>query len=192
MKYAYFPGCSANSTGISFTMSALYVADKIGIELQEIPDWCCCGTSAALVTDTTLTYALPARSLAISEKMDPTLNVATPCAGCFSSLKNTIHFARKSEENRTMLEGLIEMPYAATSDVLSFLEVMVQPEAKEAIKAALTSTLKGLKVACYYGCALVRPAEVCNFDDVENPQSMDDLMREAGAEPLNWGFKVEC
>jgi heterodisulfide reductase subunit B len=191
-KYAYFPGCSAVATGISFTLSADYVGKRIGVELVEIPDWCCCGTSAALVTDADLSVALPARSLALAERMDPTLAVATPCAGCYSSLKGAVHYARQSEENRCHLEELIEMPYTACADVMSFLEIMAQPENREAIALALTSSLHGLKVASYYGCALVRPPEVCGFDDPENPQSMDALMAIAGAEPVDWAFKTEC
>jgi heterodisulfide reductase subunit B len=192
MRYAYFPGCSAAATGISFTLSADYVSRRIGLELVEIPDWCCCGTSAALVTDADLAYALPARSLALAERMDPTLDVATPCAGCYSSLAAAVYHARQSETNRHHIEDLIEMPYAARADVFSFLEIMALPASREAIAAALTSNLHGLKVASYYGCALVRPAQVCDFDDVENPQSMDALMELAGAEPVVWSFKTEC
>lgn len=168
------------------------MASHIGMELVEIPDWCCCGTSASRVTDGDLDVALPARSLALAEKMDPGLDVTTPCAGCFNSLKTAVHYARKSEANRQHLEDLIEMPYAAYADVLSFLEIMSQPENKEALANAMTGSLKGMKVACYYGCTLVRPKEVCKFDNVENPQSMDELMRIAGAEPVPWAFKSEC
>jgi heterodisulfide reductase subunit B len=192
MRYAYFPGCSATATGISFTLSADYVGRHIGLELVEIPDWCCCGTSAALVTDEDLAWALPARSLALAERMDPTLDVATPCAGCYSSLAAAAHHARQSEANRQHIEDLIEMPYAATSKVFSFLEIMGRAENHEAIASALTTGLHGLKVASYYGCALVRPAEVCDFDDVENPQSMDRLMELAGGAPVEWSFKTEC
>jgi heterodisulfide reductase subunit B len=192
MKYAYFPGCSAAATSISFTLSAAYVGERIGLELAEIPDWCCCGTSAARVTSADLAVALPARSLALAERMDSTLNIATPCAGCYSSLKAAAHYARASEANRQHVEELIEMPYAATSDVFSFLEIMAQPANREAITEAITTGLHGLRVASYYGCALVRPAEVCAFDDVENPQSMDTLLEGAGAEPVDWAFKTEC
>ena len=191
-KYAYFPGCSAASTGISFTLSSNFVAGRIGLQMVEIPDWSCCGTTAALVTDRHLAVALSARSMALSEKSNPGLDVVSPCAGCYNSLKNAVHFARISEENRKLVEALIDMPYAATADVYSFLEIMSLPENKTAIENALTTSLHGLKVACYYGCALVRPPKVCQFDDPEYPQSMDTLMRLVGAEPIDWGFKVEC
>jgi heterodisulfide reductase subunit B len=84
------------------------------------------------------------------------------------------------------------MPYTARAEVLSFLEIMAEPENKTALEAAFTTNLHGLKVASYYGCALVRPPAICNFDDPENPQSMDDLMILAGGEAVDWAFKTEC
>ncbi len=191
-RFAYFPGCSADSTGISFTKSAEFVCKRIGIELVEIPDWCCCGTSAALVTDKNLAVALPARSLALAEKMDADLDVATGCAGCFNSLKSARHFAKQSEDNRAYVEDLIDMPYSASNDVFSFLEIMHRPENQELIKNNMVTTLHGLKVASYYGCALVRPSKVCEFDDTEDPRSMDELIELVGGEAIDWGYKVEC
>lgn len=192
MRYAYFPGCSAESTGISYTMSVAYVADKLGIELREIPDWCCCGTSAARLTDADLALALPARSLALSEKMDPELDVVAPCAGCYSSLKASAHYAKQSEDNRRHVESLIGMSYAAQAEVLDVLDMLLAPETVQALEAAITRRFSGLKVACYYGCALVRPVGICRPDDAENPQSMDRLVALTGAEPVSWAFKTEC
>ena len=94
MKYAFFPGCSANTTGKSFTISTNYVADKIGFELAEIPDWNCCGTSAAALTSPELEVALPARSLAIAERELPGLDVVASCAGCYRSLRTSLTYAR--------------------------------------------------------------------------------------------------
>jgi heterodisulfide reductase subunit B len=192
LRFAYFPGCSADSTGISFTLSANYVARKVGLGLIEIPDWCCCGTSAALVTDRELALALPARSLAMAEKMDPTLDVVTSCAGCYSSLKAAAHHARSSEQRRRHVEELIGMPYAASAEVFSLLEILTRPDLREQVTQACVKTLGGLKVACYYGCALVRPPDVCKFDDPENPRSMDELLAAVGASPVQWAYKTEC
>ncbi|MCL1879766.1 MAG: CoB--CoM heterodisulfide reductase iron-sulfur subunit B family protein [Actinomycetia bacterium] len=197
MRYAYFPGCSAAGTSIPYTLSAGFIAKKIGLELVEIPDWNCCGTSAALVTDRDLAVALPARSLAIAEHNAATagLDVATPCAGCFASLKSARDYAASSEQRRARVEAMIGESYSATADVFSFLELMAQEAAATAIEQAIQDaalTLAGLKVACYYGCALVRPASICRFDDNENPQSMDRLVALTGAEPVEWAFKTEC
>lgn len=191
-KYAYFPGCSADSTGIPFTLSTNFLLDKVGIELVEIPDWCCCGTSAARLTNTDLGHALPARSLALAEQMGEPLDVLAPCAGCSFSLKNTVFHARQSEQNRTHLEELIGMPYAASAEVLGLLEIVAVEDVRDRIRNTMVRDLGGLKVACYYGCALVRPPAVCAFDDTEDPQSMDGLMALAGAEPVAWAFKTEC
>ena len=191
-KYAFFPGCSAQTTGVSFTRSTEYVAEKIGFEMTEIPDWNCCGTSAASLTSPELTVALPARSLAISERELPGRDVVTACAGCFRSLKTSLAYARESEENLAHLRELIDMPYEAKANVVSLLEAFDDDEVRQAISQKVVRKLRTLKVACYYGCAMVRPAGICNFDDPEDPQSMDDLMRLIGAEPVDWAFKTEC
>ncbi len=192
MRYAYFPGCSASSTGLPYTMSMEYMARQIGLELVEIDDWCCCGTSAARITDSDLGRALPARSLALSELQNPGLDVVAPCAGCYANLKAAVHFARENEENCTHLSGLIELPYEARADVKSLLEIMVQPEMIDAIASKAAASLGGMKLACYYGCAFVRPADVCEFDDPENPSSMERLLQAVGAECIDWSYKTEC
>ncbi|MGI6216575.1 MAG: CoB--CoM heterodisulfide reductase iron-sulfur subunit B family protein [Coriobacteriales bacterium] len=192
MKYSYFPGCSAETTGKSFTVSTNYVAQKIGFEMLEIPDWNCCGTSAAALTSPELAVALPARSLAISEREYPDLDVVCPCAGCYNALKSSLHYSRQSEENLNKVRDLIQMPYEAKADVVSLLEAFHSPDVMDAISKSVVKPLRTLKVACYYGCALVRPVEVCNFDDPEDPQSMDDIMSLIGAEPVDWAFKTEC
>ena len=191
-KYSYFPGCSAKTTGMSFTLSTDYVADKIGFETVEIPDWNCCGTSAAALTSPDLAVALPARSLAISEREFPDLDVLASCAGCYRSLKTSLSYARESEDNIEHLRKLIDMPYEAKANVVSLLEALSEADVREAIEARVSRKLRCLKVACYYGCAMVRPADICEFDDVEDPQSMDELMAIIGAEPVNWAFKTEC
>ena len=192
MKYSYFPGGSANTTGKSFTISTNYVADKIGFELVEIPDWNCCGTSAAALTSPELAVALPARSLAISERELPGLDVVAPCAGCYRSLKTSVAYARESEENLKQVCELIDRPYEAKADVLTLVEAFSGDDVKNAISERVVRKLRCLKVACYYGCAMVRPADICDSDDEEDPHGMDDLMELIGAEPVEWAFKTEC
>ena len=192
MKYSYFPGCSANTTGASFTISTNYVAEKIGMELVEIPDWNCCGTSAAALTSPELAIALPARSLSISERELPGLDVVAPCAGCYRSLRTSLAYARESQENRDKIKKIINAPYEAKADVLTLLEVLSTDEARAAIAEKVQRKLRTLKVACYYGCAMVRPADICECDNAEDPQEMDELMELIGAEPVDWAFKTEC
>ena len=190
MKYAYYPGCSSAGSGVEFELSSRFVAKKIGMELIETPDWNCCGASAAHLTNHDLSIALPARNLALAEDMD--LDVAVPCAACFGRMKTAVKYVRESEKNQKHIEDILEIPYKAKNDVYCLLDVMSRPEAMEAIKANIAKPLNGLKVASYYGCLLVRPAGVVQFDDTENPQSMDKLMELVGATPVEWAFKTEC
>ncbi len=189
MKYAYFPGCSSAGTGLAFELSAQYVAKKIGMDLVEIPDWNCCG--AGHINNPDAAIAVPARNLALAETLGCD-EVATPCAACFSRMKAAYAYCSKSKENLERIQKIIEMPYEAKNNVISLLEAFSRDDAKEAIKAAITKPLNGAKIASYYGCLLVRPEGLCDFDDTENPTSMDDLMALAGADPVDWAFKVEC
>lgn len=192
LEYALFPGCSGDATGGSYSEATRYVADKIGLKLNEIDDWCCCGTSAAKLTDEDLMHALPARSLCLSEQQYPGLDVVAPCTGCYASLKSTVYWARESEENRAHVSELIDMDYAATANVKSMLEVMIDPDVSELIIANLTKSLGGMRLACYYGCTQVRPVKVANFGDPENPTSMEKLLDAAGADCVEWSYKTEC
>lgn len=193
MEFAYFPGCTSCSTGISFEMSGRYMADAIGLELKEIPDWNCCGASAAHLVNSDLGYALPARSLSICEEELPDLDIIAPCAACYQRLNASAHYARESEENRAHIESLIDRQYQAKAQVYSLLQAVYENEdILKAIEEKVTKSLNGLKVASYYGCVLLRPTELTNFDDSENPQSMDTIMRLVGAEPVEWAFKSEC
>lgn len=191
-KYSYFPGCSAESTGISYTMSTNYVANKIGLELEEIPEWSCCGASAARLMSYDLGFALPARSMALAEEMNPAQDVVTPCAGCYSSLKGAVHYSRASEANLKHIQDMIQRPYEAKVDVVSLLEAFADDEVKEALAPTFNTPMSAFKVASYYGCALVRPEGMTRFDDPEDPQSMDDLVEMTGATVVDWAFKTEC
>ena len=192
-EFAYFPGCTACSTGLAFEMSSQYMVRALDITFKEIPDWNCCGASAAHLSDRDLSLALPARSLAISEEKLPGLDIVAPCAACFARLKISRHYVRQSEKNRAHIESIIEREYRAESQVYSLLQVVAEnEEIKKRIVEKATASLNGLKVACYYGCVFVRPKEITQFDDEENPQSMDDVMRLVGADPVSWAFKTQC
>lgn len=192
MRYSYFPGCSLDSTGITYKNSIEYIARKIGMDLREIPDWNCCGATSAHTKNEMLALALPARNLALAEKEGLGLDIAVPCASCYSRMKYTTYAARKDERVREEIEEVIEMPFKAEAEVLSFLEIFSQPEEMEACKRKMVRSLKGLKVACYYGCLTSRPKEVTQGEDPENPMQMDHIVALTGAEPVDWAFKTEC
>ncbi len=190
LKYAYYPGCSLDATGIEYNMSAKAVAKHLGVQLEEIDDWNCCGASAAHYTSHLLSIALPARTLALAEKQE--LDVAVPCAACFNRMKAAVVEVRESEETKRKVNEVIGMEYNAKYDVKNLLDVLVNDVGLERIKEAVTRPLTGLKVASYYGCLLVRPPKLVAFDDPENPMTMDNLVEALGGEPVDWSYKVEC
>jgi heterodisulfide reductase subunit B len=190
MRMAYYPGCSLDGVGLEFNLSTRAVSKLLGLELWEIPDWNCCGASAAHTRDQLLALALPARNLALAEQEG--LDVAVPCAACFNRMKVTELATRSSKETKDAISELIELPYEASNQARNLIDVMANVVGLEKIKEKVQKPLSGLKVACYYGCLLVRPPEITQFDDPEDPMSMDNIVSSIGGEPVYWAYKVEC
>ena len=183
--YAYYPGCTLHSTAREYDVSARAVCKQMGIELQELEGWTCCGASSAHTTSEMLATTLPARDLRSAEATG--LPLAVACAMCFNRLKHTEHaLADKAVMERT--SAAIGGPLANKTEVVHLLQILDERRQSMTISRPLT----GLKVASYYGCLLVRPHEITQFDDPENPQMMDRLMAALGAQPLEWDFKTAC
>ena len=190
IKYGYYPGCSLESTAKEYDLSMHVTAKLLDVELAELHDWNCCGASSGHCTNYELSLALPARNLAIAEKVG--LNVAVACAACYLRFKQTNHDLKKNEALRKKVEELIEMPYKGNVEVKHLLEVFAREVGLDEIKKRVKKPLKGLKLAAYYGCYLVRPPEVTQFDNPEQPMLMDNLLAALGAEPVDYTHKVEC
>jgi heterodisulfide reductase subunit B len=183
--YAYYPGCTLHSTAKEYDVSARVVCKQLGIELQELDGWTCCGASSAHTTNETLAITLPARDLRSAEAKG--LPLAVACAMCFNRLKHTAH-ALADKEKLDSINKLIGDGLHNTTEVVHLLQILY--DRRKSIP--INRPLKGLKVASYYGCLLVRPQEITHFDDPENPQMMDKLMTTLGAQPLEWDFKTAC
>ncbi|MFC1949905.1 CoB--CoM heterodisulfide reductase iron-sulfur subunit B family protein [Chloroflexota bacterium] len=190
MKFAYYPGCTATSTSIEYEESVRETAKYLGIELEEIPDWTCCGASSGHVINRELALALPSRNLALAERMS--LGIAAPCPACSLRLKNAEYELKKDPALKTRIEEDIGMNLELSQKPKHILEVLYQDVGVDAIKEKVQKPLEGLKVVTYYGCYLVRPPEVTDFDDPENPMVMDEIMEALGAEVIDWSYKVDC
>jgi heterodisulfide reductase subunit B len=188
MKVAYFPGCSLHSTGIEFDISVREVCKALGIELQEIEGWVCCGATSAHATNHLLSLALPAYSLALAERMDVE-DVVAPCAACFNRLKHAEVLCR-DEETFKKVKELLPIPWENRLRVRNLLDIF--SEMIDEIKSKVKNPLSDLKLASYYGCLLLRPPHICQFDNPENPQTMDELLKALGAQVVDWAFKTEC
>jgi len=183
--YAYYPGCVLHSSAKEYDVSARLVCEKLGIGLQELEGWACCGASSAHPTSHLLSIALPARELQAAEEVG--LPLAVACAMCFSRLKYSAYeLADKAKLD--LVSELLGKEFHNTTEVAHLLKVLY--DERDAI--ALRRPLKGLKVACYYGCLLVRPRDIVDFDDEENPKIMDSLIETLGAEGIEWDFKTAC
>ena len=191
MKLAYYPGCSLKGTSFEYEVSLLKILEALNIEVEEIPDWNCCGASAAHSINHNLSVALPARNLAIAENGGYG-SVLAPCAACSNRLKAAAHELKTDDILRKKITDSLEMPYSAETGVNNMLEFLTGVVGKDKIKSAVKKPLNGLKVASYYGCLLVRPPKIMQFDDPENPVSMDELVALTGAQPVDYSFKTEC
>ncbi|MBP7734524.1 MAG: CoB--CoM heterodisulfide reductase iron-sulfur subunit B family protein [Spirochaetes bacterium] len=190
MKYAYYPGCSAESTARDQYSSTKAVAKALGIDLVEPGGWTCCGSTPAHQVNHDLALSLAAANLL--KVKDRGLDMVVSCASCYSRMKIANHEIRNNPGARERVASAIGRDYDGSVPVRHFIEVLLEDLGIEALKGAITHSLGGIKVASYYGCLLVRPAEVTGFDDPENPVSMDRLVAAMGGESLEWPHKVEC
>jgi heterodisulfide reductase subunit B len=190
VKYAFYPGCSLESTAWDFDRSARAVCRILGIELEEIPDWVCCGSTPAHTSNASLAVALPVMNLLKAQVMGHP--VMTACASCYARLRTANHVIRNQPQERQRTERIVSKPYDGSVEVRHLLDVLVNDCGLELIRSKVQRPLEGLRVACYYGCLLTRPPDIVAFDNVEHPTCMDDLLAAAGAVPVDWPFKTEC
>jgi len=190
MRYAYFPGCSAESTARDMHQSTLAVARALDLELVEPKGWTCCGATAGHQTDHFLAVSLPAANMA--KVQDLKLDMVVSCAACFSRMKVANHEIATSAAMRRQVSEALDRDYDSSVKVRHFLQVLLEDVGLKAIARAVKRPLKGLKVACYYGCLLVRPPGILKFDDPENPTALDRLVKAMGGQSLEWPGKVEC
>ncbi|MDO7788142.1 CoB--CoM heterodisulfide reductase iron-sulfur subunit B family protein [Desulforamulus aquiferis] len=189
MRVAYYPGCSLQSVAKEYDSSTRAVSKALGIELIEIPDWNCCGASAAHASSEYLATALSARNLCLAEEMK--LNVTSPCAACYQSLAHANWKLTRDQDLLAKINQAVEQPYQGGVKVLSIIDVFNEIGVDK-IQSRVLQPLQGLRVAVYYGCLLVRPPQVVSIDDSENPQLLDNLIKATGAETVEWSHKVEC
>lgn len=177
-----------DSTARDYRDSALAVARALGIDLPPLPGWTCCGSSAAHQIDPRLALALPARNLAAAAGR----TVVVCCAACHNRLKTANHRIAGDSAIRAEVADAIGADYDGSTPVKHLFEILSEEGVRSEIARRIVKPLRGLRVASYYGCLLVRPPEVMQADDPENPMLMDKLLARCGAEPLDWPHKVEC
>ena len=191
-QYAYYPGCSLESLATSYNLSTLEVAQKLGVDLKEIKDWNCCGATAYFPVDELLAYTLVARNLALAEKEGFGEFVA-PCSACYKNAYFTNAYLKKDPDLAEHINYALEaanLHVNGTMKIRHLIEVFIEDVGLEEIGIKITHPLKGLRVAPYYGCQLLRPRK--DHENVENPQFFESLLSALGAEPVDYPSKTRC
>jgi len=189
--YCYFPGCSAEATAIGLGLSIQAIAKPLDIELIELEDWTCCGSTPYGSLDKLESTLVAARNLALAEKTG--LDLVTPCPSCFLTFyQANLHLKEHPQLASQVNEALAaaNLTYQGKVRVRHLMEVLFHDITPEVITSKVQHSLTGLKVAPYYGCQIVRPD--CGFDDPESPQSLDRLVESLGAEAVPYPLKNHC
>jgi heterodisulfide reductase subunit B len=199
MSYWYYPGCSMKGNAKPYEESVLAVFRELDVPFWELDDWNCCGATTYMSIDEVQAFTLAARNLALAEhasrqapeKGAPQL--VAPCSACFLVLTKTQRYlAEHPDLARRVHAGLraIGLEYRGDVRVRHPLDVFVNDIGLQRIRQAVKRPLDGLKVACYYGCQVVRP--FATFDSAHNPTSMDRIVQALGAKPILWPLKTRC
>ena len=190
MKVSYYPGCSLHGTAKEYDQSMRAVSTALGIELNELKDWSCCGATSAHSTNFKLSVALPARDLMIAEQDN--LDVMVPCAACFNRFKSAQHHLEKDASLKSEIERMVGLRYQGTLSVRNPIDIIFNEIGVDNLAAKVTRPLTGLKPVSYYGCLLLRPPEVCSFDNYENPVLLDKILSSLGTDVKQWSYKTDC
>jgi heterodisulfide reductase subunit B len=193
MKVSYYPGCTLKSNAKNFEDSALCALRELGVDVQELRRWNCCGTVYSLTTDDLMHHLASVRNL-IRVKEEQADSVMTLCAMCYNTLKRVNERIKADPDSLQKIHKFMDeekIAYRGDVKVRHLLELLREDVKFEAIGKKVKKPLHNLKVASYYGCLLVRPKEI-GLDDMENPTVLDDLMAVLGANPVDFPYKTEC
>ena len=191
MKVSYFPGCTLKNKARELDEYARRCAEVLGIELEELEDWQCCGGVFTTARDEVATKLSSVRALKAAQSKGQAL--VTVCSACHNVIKQTNHAMQTDSEfadrvNRYMGEDV----YDGSAEVYHYLELLRDVVGFNKLKEKVVNPLKGQKLAAYYGCLLLRPSKVMQMDDPENPRILEDFIRALGAEPVYYAYRNEC
>jgi heterodisulfide reductase subunit B len=191
MGIPYFPGCTLHVKAKGLDDSTRATLAALGLELTELPEWTCCGTAFPLAQDNYMGMVASARILAKAAK-EGDGRLVTVCSFCYNVLKRVNFALKNNDEARTKLNAYLEENYNGELRVLHPLELLRDDLGFDSLKTRVDRKLKGMKVACYYGCMLSRPAKEMEFGEPENPALMEEFVKAVGAEPVDFPYKTKC
>ncbi|MBI5290678.1 MAG: CoB--CoM heterodisulfide reductase iron-sulfur subunit B family protein [Chloroflexi bacterium] len=193
MKYGYYPGCSLEGISAEYDDSIRSLFKRLDVTIEDLPGWICCGTVAAPSMSRLLGLATPLWNVARAKQAGYDQLIA-PCSACLYHFKHAAQQVAESPALRAEVEAVLALgvPLASLPPTVHPLEILSADAFESRINQLVQRDLSALKAVCYYGCHISRPAKVMQFDDPENPQSMDRLMKWVGVQVLDWPSKVDC
>jgi heterodisulfide reductase subunit B len=186
MKVTYYPGCSLEGTARDYAESVSGICAFLDVQLEEVPDWNCCGATAAHSMDHRASIELPGRTLVSASQM-PYSDMLVPCPMCFNRLKTAAWMLQGDHGDRYEIKLEARLP-----KIWDLANFFATDEMLETVAKRVKKPLEGLKVVCYYGCMANRPPEITEEVDYENPQSMDRIVANLGATVIPWPYKTDC
>ena len=192
MVFSYYPGCTLKTTAKDLDLAARAVAEKLGVELREIPEWQCCGGCYPSAKDEIAQRLSAVRAL--MDAAEKGTGLVTVCSACHNVVKRTLFDLKNDPDFRKTCENYLGADLKKASDVkvYHFAELLRDVIGFDAVRAAVENPLTGKKIGAYYGCLLLRPGKVMGFDDPENPSVLEDLIRLTGAEAAYFAARNEC
>jgi len=192
IKYALFLGCNIPARVQQYETSARSVLAELGVDLEDIKEFNCCGYPLRN-SDFKTSVLFSARNLALAEKLG--LNMITLCKCCYGSLKMAEHHMKenlflKDEVNETLAKEGLE--YNGDIEIKHLLSALYSDIGINTLKEKITRSFKNLKIATHYGCHVLRPSNIMQFDDPISPVIFDKLVELTGANSIDWSLKLEC
>ncbi|MBN1887537.1 MAG: CoB--CoM heterodisulfide reductase iron-sulfur subunit B family protein [Thermoflexales bacterium] len=192
MKYLFYPGCSMHGAALEYQTSMLAVLKHVGAEVQELDDWTCCGASVASVVSDLLGLAMPARNLALAEKVGDGRELLVGCSACYTNFRRTA-IAAQNPATLAKINQALEVEnvtYRGTIRTRHLMDVLANDVGPQAIAERVKRPLTGLKVAPYYGCQTVRPYSP--YDDSQHPDSMVGVLEALGVTVCHHSHEAIC
>lgn len=191
MKISYFPGCTLKTKAKELDIYTRKCALALGVELEEIEDWQCCGGVFSMAKDEIASKLSSVRALSCAAKNGG--KIVSVCSACHNVLKQTNHAMKTDADFALRANNYIgEEPYNGETEVLHFLELLRDVIGWDNVRAAVKNPLTDKKIGAYYGCLLLRPSKTMAMDDPENPQIIEDFIRAIGATPVIYSYRNEC
>ena len=191
MVFAYYPGCTMSTTAQKLDRYARLCASTLGFSLQELPSWQCCGAVFPLGDDE-IAPKLPALR-ALKAAQDMGLPLVTLCAACFHVIKQVNHLAKNDKDfTQTVQKYDSSLVYTGGTQVLHYIQVLKQHIGFKELRKHVVAPLTGQSIGAYYGCMLLRPSTVLEFDDPENPTIIEELLHTLGANAAVFPQRNEC